>query len=120
MLAFVFVSQPFALFASQLPHPLLHAPSKQTPVEHEAAAFGYEQSMPQPAQSVSVLRLVSQPLFTLPSQLPQPAAHAGTHTPPVHAVVPLAFVQAIPHEPQFAVVVKDVSQPLAMLPSQFA
>ena len=71
-------------------------------------------------QSVSVLRLVSQPLFALPSQLPNPAAHVGTHTPPVQAVVPFALVHATPHEPQFDVVASEVSQPFAMLLSQLA
>jgi hypothetical protein len=35
----VFVSQPFELFASQLPYPALHATSVQVPVLQEAVAF---------------------------------------------------------------------------------
>lgn len=62
--------------------------------------------------------LVSQPLFGLLSQLPNPALQLGTQAPEVQAVPPLALVQLTPQVPQFEVVVVLVSQPLLALASQ--
>lgn len=117
----VLVSQPFSLLASQLPKPVLQAPSVQAPVEHDSAAFEKSQLMPQPLQSVVLRMFVSQPLLGLPSQLDQLAEQLGLQTPAVQAIVPWPVLsQAMPQPPQLETVVIAVSQPFAGLPSQFA
>jgi hypothetical protein len=66
-----------------------------------------------------VLRFVSQPFATLPSQLPNPVEQPMAHVPPEHDGVPFAAEQGAPHAPQFAVLeFRLVSQPFAALPSQ--
>jgi hypothetical protein len=116
----VFVSHPLDGLLSQLPQPVLQVVSEQTPVAHDSLAFGRSHSVPQPPQSVRVLSEVSQPLFGLPSQLPNPDRHDGVHTPATQEVVPLALVHALPHSPQFALVLSAISQPLGISPSQLA
>jgi hypothetical protein len=115
----VLVSQPLFGLPSQLAKPALQF-GAQTPFEHATPPFGFVHCMPQPPQwLVLVLVLVSQPLFGLPSQLPDPELQLGTHDPPMHAVVPLLLVHAVPHVPQWPVVVfKFVSHPFALFPSQ--
>jgi hypothetical protein len=120
MLVLVLTSHPFAVLASQLPHPLAQALNVQVPVEHDAVALGNEHDTPQPPQSVNVFVPVSQPLFGFASQLEKPPAHTGVHTPFPQLVVPLAFVHVIPHEPQSVTVARLVSHPLSAFPSQFA
>jgi hypothetical protein len=57
----------------------------------------------------------------LPSQLPQPAAHAGVQTPAVHDGVALMLEQTVPQVPhELGSAATWVSQPLAPLPSQLA
>jgi hypothetical protein len=112
------VSQPLAELPSQLPQPELQVPSVQTPPTQLSLALARSQTLPQPPQLDSVLVLVSQPLFGLPSQLAQPVAQLGLQVPLVQVVVPLALVQAVPQTPQLLVVFRLVSQPLAALLSQ--
>jgi hypothetical protein len=114
----VFVSHPFVALASQLPQPAAHVPSWHVPAGHVAPALANEHALPQVPQFEIWYRLVSQPLFTLPSQLPQPAVHVGTHSAFEHVVAPWALEHATPHAPQFAALVSEVSQPLTGLPSQ--
>jgi hypothetical protein len=116
---FLFVSHPLFLLPSQSAHPALQI-GVQTPLTHEVEPFGFVHSVPQAPQLLTlVCRFVSQPLTTLPSQLPKPALHAGTHTPDGHVVVPFAFVHTVPHAPQLLVLYSEVSQPLVRAsPSQ--
>jgi hypothetical protein len=66
-----------------------------------------------------VVVLVSQPLATLPSQLPKPAEQAIEQEPPEQLGVPFTEEHAVPHAPQFAALVFVlVSQPFPALPSQ--
>jgi hypothetical protein len=67
----VFTSQPFAPAPSQLPNPELQVPRTQLPDAHDSAAFARSQTAPHVPQLDSVVRLVSQPLAALPSQLPK-------------------------------------------------
>jgi hypothetical protein len=69
------------------------------------------QDRPQAPQSVSVLSCVSQPLFLLPSQSPQPVEQVGWQPVELHWFVPWAFVQLSPQLRQFEVVPSAVSQP---------
>jgi len=68
------------------------------------------------------LVFVSQPLATLPSQLPKPALHAASRqAPPAHAVVALGNAQIAPQPPQLPrLVLVLVSQPFVASPSQLA
>ena len=66
-----------------------------------------------------MLVLVSQPLTALPSQLPKPALHVGTHAPDVQVVEPFAFTHCVVQAPQLErLVLVLVSQPFEALPSQ--
>jgi hypothetical protein len=84
--------------------------------------FVFEQVNPHDPQLVTVfVRLVSQPLFLLLSQLPKPPLQMGVHAPAAHEVVPLVFVQIVPQAPQLVVLVWVlVSQPLFTFASQLA
>jgi hypothetical protein len=85
------VSQPsFALasFALQSSQPLLHAAIWQLPEAQVGVPCALVHDRPHAAQSVSVLSCVSQPLFLLPSQSPQPAAQVGWQPDEVHWFVP--------------------------------
>jgi hypothetical protein len=66
------VSQPLLSLPSQLPQPLLQEAIWHVPVEQVAVALAREQVTPHAPQFMSVLSGVSQPLLSLPSQLPQP------------------------------------------------
>ena len=119
VVVFVFVSQPFATLASQLPKPgeqeRVHAPAEQVGV-----AFVVEQAVPHaPQLLVAVFVLVSHPFAELPSQLPNPAVQVPRVQVPV-VQVSLAFARShtLPQPPQFASVRVFVSQPLFGLPSQ--
>ena len=71
------VSQPVAGLPSQLPKPVLQAPSTHDEDEHVAPAWAKLQTIPQaPQLSASLVMLVSQPLVTLPSQLARLASQA--------------------------------------------
>jgi hypothetical protein len=113
------VSQPLAVWASQLPQPEKHA-MLQVPVAHVGVPWVLLQTVAQvPQWVVSALRLTSQPLLARPSQLPKPAEQLMPHTPPEQVAAPLVPLQAFPQELQFAgLVLRLVSQPLDTLPSQ--
>jgi hypothetical protein len=73
----------------------LHDAIWQVPVAHVGVAFARLQATPHAPQSVSVTRLVSHPLLTLPSQLPVPAAQlAQPQTPAEQLGVPLGHEHA--------------------------
>lgn len=73
--ALVGVSHPFATFESQLAWPELQA-MVQEPLTHEGVPLFVLHALLQVPQFEVVVRFVSQPLVTSPSQLPQPDAHA--------------------------------------------
>jgi hypothetical protein len=79
------------------------------------------QAILQEPQAVTLLlKLASQPLLAIPSQLPKPGLQLGVHTPVVHTLVPFWAWHVLPHAPQW---VADVfvltSHPVAARPSQF-
>jgi hypothetical protein len=77
------VSQPLPSRPSQFSKPALHVEVTQLPVEQLAVALARMHVVMQPAQLVSVLSGVSQPLASAPSQLAKPDAHAPTEQVPV-------------------------------------
>jgi len=94
-----------------------HAPAEQLAETAPAA----EHAAPHAPQWLALVRRsVSQPLAPLPSQLPKPGAHVGTHAPAAQAVAVVpAAEHAAPHAPQWlALARRSVSQPLGALPSQ--
>jgi hypothetical protein len=115
-----FVSQPLEALPSQLPNPELQVPSWHAPPKQVEPAFVKLHAVAQLPQWVGLfVVLVSQPLATLPSQLPKPDEHVIEQVPAEHAGVPLADEHAAPQPPQFAVLVLMlVSQPFDVLPSQ--
>jgi hypothetical protein len=86
----------------QFPKPALHDATVQVPPVQAAVPFVTLQILPQvPQLFVLLVRLVSQPLLAMPSQLPKPALHeAIVHTPLTQAAVPLAELQVVPQVPQ--------------------
>jgi hypothetical protein len=113
------VSHPFGAEPSQLPHPEVHAPRVQVPVEQLSAAFGRSHEVPQDPQFVSVESDASQPFASLPSQLPWVELHEATaHIPVAQVAVAFAREHNTPHEPQSASVRSDVSHPFASIESQ--
>jgi hypothetical protein len=69
----------------------------------------------------SELRLISQPLARLPSQLPKPLLHAMPQFPPLQVAVPLVPLQTVLQRPQWVgSPFVLISQPFAGLPSQSA
>lgn len=114
------VSQPFAALPSQFPNPGLQLPIWHAPPKQDAPALVKLHTVVQLPQWVGLfVVLVSQPLPTLPSQLPKPAEHEMEQLPAEQVGVPLADEHAAPHPPQLAVLVlMFVSQPFALLPSQ--
>jgi hypothetical protein len=96
----------------------LHDGTQLVPL-HEVLPWAFEHATPHAPQFVVVVVAVSQPLFALPSQLPQPALQPGAQSPLPHATVPWLLLHCVPHAPQLLVLVKRfVSQPLFGLPSQ--
>jgi len=78
------------------------------------------QTLPQLPQAATLVRLTSQPLPALLSQLPKPALHVMLQVPELQFAVPFVVLQALPHPPQLAVFVFTlVSQPLRVSLSQF-
>ena len=78
------------------------------------------QTLPQVPQAATVVRLTSQPLPALLSQLPKPLLHVMLHVPELQLAVPFVVLQALPHPPQLAMsVFRLVSQPLRVSLSQF-
>src|SRR4051812_36398697 len=93
-------------------------PTLHMPATHDCPIG---QTVPQPPQFFgSVLRLASQPLASLPSQLPKPPLQPmSTQLPALQLPLPLVKVQGRPHMPQLGSdEVRSVSQPLPRLPSQ--
>jgi len=114
------VSQPFSAFMSQLPNPVLHAPSTQLPVAQLAVAFARAQATPHVPQFAVVVRGASQPFAAFMSQLPNPALHApSTQLPVAQLEVAFERVHDVPQVPQLAAVVSGASHPLAAARSQF-
>ena len=93
----------------------------QAPPVHAGVAWLVEQTLPQLPQLLSVVRSVSQPFATIPSQLPHPAAQVTPHIPMVHnapvACAPTGHM--LPQVPQFDRVFSGASQPSAAMPLQF-
>src|SRR5204862_421374 len=112
------VSQPLPTLPSQLPKPAVQA-IWQAPPTQLAAPFVVEQALPQAPQcEVLVLSVVSQPLATLPSQLPKPALQAMPQAPPTQLAAPFAVEQMVAQVPQWPTSVwRFTSQPLPALPS---
>lgn len=78
-------------------------------------------ALPQVPQFDVVIRLVSQPFDTFPSQFAKPPEQVMPQEPAVHEAVPLVPLHTFPQLPQLDVFVLTlISQPLAALPSQFA
>jgi hypothetical protein len=88
--------------------------------EHPGTPFWTAQTLPQPPQAFTLLVVaVSQPLATLLSQLPKPAAHMIEQEPLEHEAAPFCELHALPHPPQWAVLTAVLtSQPFTLLPSQ--
>jgi hypothetical protein len=113
-------SQPLAGLPSQSPKPTLQAATVHRPEPQAATALGRLHAPPQrPQCAVAVLVLVSQPLATLPSQSPKPAAQVMAQAPARHDAAPFVDGQALPQRPQWEGVTRvSTSQPLMGLPSQ--
>jgi hypothetical protein len=119
----MFVSHPsVSLLLLQSAKPEAHAPL-HTPLAQD----GLETLLPlqvwlHPPQWVALVWvLVSQPLVTNPSQLPNPALQAIAHVPDWQRAVPLVELHTVPQPPQLeGLVATFVSQPLLTNPSQSA
>lgn len=114
------VSHPFVALPSQLPQPGSHAPSVQTPVVHDSAAWSRAHGTPQPPQLVRERTLVSQPSSARPLQSAQPVLHDSIwHVPVGQVATAFASVHTLPHEPQLLAVRSDVSHPSPSIMLQF-
>jgi hypothetical protein len=117
------VSQPLEAMPSQLPKPAVHDARVQAPLVQAGLPLANVQVRPQVPQLVTVLvRLVSQPLLSSPSQLPKPVLQVMPQAPAVQVAAALARVgQAVPQAPQLVALVRvSTSQPLLLLLSQLA
>jgi len=82
-------SQPLEYLVSQSANPELQAATVQAELRQAAVPFGATQVVPQvPQLAASLVVVASQPLPTLPSQFPKPAAQAIVQTPAEHPGVP--------------------------------
>ncbi len=94
-------SQPFALFPSQSPKPVLHAVNVPAPAGHatlvalRTLSHLFEHD---PQCATSVRMFVSQPVLPL-SQCKNPLAHVQLHIPLAHAGVPFVVAHAAPQPP---------------------
>jgi hypothetical protein len=70
-------SHPLPSLPSQLPNPPLHAAIRQSSPAQVAVALGRVHGVPHAPQFVTLSSGSSQPLASLPSQLPAPAMHAA-------------------------------------------
>jgi hypothetical protein len=115
------ISQPFAGLASQLPKPAVQT-IWQEPFTQLGVPLVPLQAAPQELQfAVLVLRSTSQPLATLPSQLPKPDEHEMLHAPLTHEGIPFAFEQIFAQVPQCtASLLRSISQPSLASPLQSA
>ena len=115
------VSQPsFALPSLlQLSQPALQPTISQLPDDEQAAVpWAFVQACPQAPQLVSEFKGVSQPLFLLPSQSPQPEAQLGAQPLDVHSFSPCALAQDSPQLRQLSFVPSATSQPSVGTPLQ--
>jgi hypothetical protein len=112
------VSQPLGPIASHSSQPGLQAPCMHAPPGQVADAFGKLHVTPQPLQFAVVLSGVSQPLVTVPSQLPKPEEQLPTaHVPLAHDSVEFGYGPHVtPQPPQLVSVVPEVSQPSGPAP----
>ncbi len=112
-------SQPFTLFASQLPQPGLQVAMLHTSPEQVAVAFARVQAVLQAPQFARLSSEFSQPFESIESQLPQPELQEEiAHTSPEQVPVAFARVQAVLHAPQFARLSSEFSQPFESIASQ--
>jgi hypothetical protein len=116
----VFVSQPLSTLESQSAKPTLQVAMRHTPPLQADVALGSEQARLHAPQWVRLVCVsTSQPLVTLPSQLPRPVVQAMLHTPPAQLAVPPMFEQVLPQAPQLATSVRIVaSQPSPVIALQ--
>jgi hypothetical protein len=89
---------------------------------HAAVPFCTEHAVPHAPQFCTLFVVaVSQPLATLASQFPYPAAHRMLHTPELQDATPFVVLHASPHPPQFLALASTfVSHPFDAIPSQSA
>jgi len=99
----------------------VHDPTVQEVPTQPGVPFWTAHTLVHEPQAFTLLvRVVSQPLPALASQLPKPAAQAIEHVPEAQLGVPLTVLQALPQLPQLErFVLVLVSQPLALTLSQF-
>ncbi len=107
------------VFVSTQAPPQTDCPEAQhIPCTHDCPA---PQEIPHALQCEALVRtLVSQPVESIPSQSPKPAAQAFPHAPLAHTGEALALVgQAFPHAPQFEtlVFVSTQTPPHAVCPA---
>lgn len=120
-LVVVFVSQPFDVVPSQLPHPVEQDAIVHALLTHVSLALGRLQTVPHAPQFVALLVvLVSQPSDVTLLQLPHPNKHdAMVHALLAQPSLALARLHTWPHDPQLlTLVLVSTSQPLAVTPSQ--
>ena len=116
----MFVSQPLLGFPSQSAQPAAQL-GTQAPAVQLVDPLGLTQTVPQEPQLEVEVSAVSQPLPSLPSQLPKPELQAPkVHVPPLQVAVALLREHGTPQPPQSLDVLVLVSQPLLGLPSQSA
>lgn len=88
---------------------------------HASVAWFVLHTVPHAPQLLVVVIDVSQPLATLPSQLPKPAEHVISQVEFTHVPTPPAWLHLLPQLPQlFGSVAVSTSQPFVVFPSQFA
>jgi len=122
------VSQPLrAMFSSaeQSSYPELQAMLQMPPEQAGAPLTVLHAASHPPQLAVSVLRLISQPLFGLPSQSSNPAAQLYWQAPSEHPAETMfggaLSSQSWPQLPQFeALVFRLASQPFPLRPSQLS
>ncbi len=117
------VSQPLALFMSQLPKPIAHR-SEHAPITHCSVLLAppTQRVLQAPQLFVSARRSCSQPLTLFMSQLPKPMLQTSPQAPDEHCGVALAPAgHEVPHVPQVdALRWMSASQPLSGMRSQSA
>lgn len=121
VLAVVFVSQPLPRSVSQSPKPAPQVKPHTPPVQPTEALARAGHTVPHPPQCAVLVRVsVSQPVPSIPSQLPKPVRHAKPQVPEAH--VAEAFVRSGHTDRQAlqcdVLVRRSVSQPLPGIPSQ--
>ena len=104
---------------------MLQVLTVQAELKQAAVPLAATQVVPQvPQFEASLVVVASQPLATLPSQLPKPGVQAIVHTPPEQAGVPCVLLQeaglaVVEQRPQLAtLLLTSASHPLLARPSQ--